>query len=73
MKHEWIVVKTRSGHIGQVLIDPTRPIADQISDQAVWWGRNLPEELPATVNNTPVLVWLIIYALVVAIVWIGGL
>ena len=68
---EWITVKTRN-HIGQVLIDPTLPIADQISDQAIWWGRNLPDEA-VKVDNGPVIFWLIIYALVIATVWIGGL
>ena len=67
---EWITVKTRQGHVGQVQIDPSRPVADQISDQAVWWGRNLPDSKPST---GPVFFWLIVFVMVATFALIGAL
>jgi len=69
---EWITVKTKQGHIGQVQIDPTRPVQDQITDQAIWWGRNLPDTSPTT-HAGPVFFWLIVFVIVLGTALIGAL
>ena len=69
---EWITVKTKQGQIGQVQIDPNRPVSEQITDQAIWWGRNLPDA-PATKSAGPVFFFLIVFVIVAAFAWIGAL
>ena len=69
---EWITVKTLQGHIGQVLVDPSQPIQDQISDQAIWWGRNLPHA-PQTDHAGPVFFWLIVFVMVATVAILGSL
>ena len=70
---EWITVKTKQGQIGQVQIDPNRPIADQITDQAIWWGRNLPDASHSHSHAGPVFFFLIVFVMVAAAAILGAL
>lgn len=47
MKNSWVLVKTKHGHLGRVLVDERRPIPEQIGGNWVWYGVNVPPEREA--------------------------
>lgn len=47
MQKTWVLVKTKHGHLGRVLVDESRPIPEQIGENWSWYGVNVPPEREA--------------------------